>query len=523
MWSERTTEKNMSNLIDRLHSFAARYAGCSAVLFILAALIYYFSCSIIWMGDDIIYQYIFPADDIPFSNDFEKVKSVGDVAVSQWHHYFTTNGRTVAHILVQVFCGLLGQQWFAVFNASAYVILTLVVLRCAGIRHPRFADTASVAMMLLLCMPTVMGPSCQIGYIWMAILSLLFILLFLNPPHCSIISATLLFVFGILAGNGQETYNIGIGGALIAYFIYHKAKIKASQWILTISFGIGALLLCLCPAALHRAQTSTHDSGMLFIMLVLSFAPIALAVIAFYLKLSAKRSFRQMIAGNKFFLVVLAISLIFNIAIGIKGNRQFFGVYLMSIILIMRLLPRHTFNKFFLSIFALLTLVFIYIQYSDTKNQRIVLANVETLYSESPDGIIYADLRCSDIFDPFAYSWSISQPVQPDRYIPVDYLLLSRHNGNKPDIKIYPSFLKGRLNTKIETQVVNCEEQNMCILIRTHGDSRRFIVDRKLFGLLPLSSKEINIMPIVETLHYDAFIYSMRNPVIVRSTPYISD
>ena len=81
------------------------------------------------LSDDYAYSFIWDgSQDGNFQNNIGKlyrVESFGDILTSQWSHYFTWGGRTVAHIFVQFFCWQ-GKLLFDVLNALMYAALALL-------------------------------------------------------------------------------------------------------------------------------------------------------------------------------------------------------------------------------------------------------------------------------------------------------------------------------------------------------------------------------------------------------------
>ena len=74
-------------------------------------------------GDDYVYAFIWPQQSmfIPLPEDVERVSSFKDIIISQWAHYFTGNGRTVAHLLVQFFVWQ-GKMLFNIFNVFLLIL-----------------------------------------------------------------------------------------------------------------------------------------------------------------------------------------------------------------------------------------------------------------------------------------------------------------------------------------------------------------------------------------------------------------
>ena len=82
-------------------------------------------------GDDYIYSFVWQGNSmfVPLTEDAVRVTSLKDIFVSQWLHYFTWGGRTVAHVLAQFFLWL-GKDIFNFFNAFVGTLLVAEIYWC---------------------------------------------------------------------------------------------------------------------------------------------------------------------------------------------------------------------------------------------------------------------------------------------------------------------------------------------------------------------------------------------------------
>ena len=82
-------------------------------------------------GDDYLYSFIWQGKPMsePLSENAVRVASWHDIFVSQWSHYFTWGGRTVAHVLAQFFLWM-GKPVFNVFNAFISLVLIAEIYWC---------------------------------------------------------------------------------------------------------------------------------------------------------------------------------------------------------------------------------------------------------------------------------------------------------------------------------------------------------------------------------------------------------
>ena len=75
-------------------------------------------------GDDYVYSFVWTGQSIyePLPHNASRVESWQDLFNSQWSHYFTWGGRTVAHVLAQFFLWK-GKALFNFANALISVFL----------------------------------------------------------------------------------------------------------------------------------------------------------------------------------------------------------------------------------------------------------------------------------------------------------------------------------------------------------------------------------------------------------------
>lgn len=195
-----------------------------SVIAIVAIIIYFFSANVPWVCDDIRYQFNLAAD-----SDIQRINSIVDIFSSQWEHYMTVNGRYVAHWLVQFFCGLLGQTTFSICNAFIYIAYIMLVLKLGkgDIKEPLVIISASILTLIACDIPY--GPAFQIGYVWMFVLTFIWLYLFFKVNTNSFLQLSLLFIFSLIAGNGHEAINIGVSGAIIIFMLFNFKKITTTQ------------------------------------------------------------------------------------------------------------------------------------------------------------------------------------------------------------------------------------------------------------------------------------------------------
>lgn len=219
-----------------------------------------------------------------FSNDYRYmliqgkdvlVTSFGDIAISQWNHYFFWGGRAVAHTIAQILL-FIGKPWSAVISALCYLTLILccVALACGTslkeqLRSPNFVGIWIVTMALWLCL-RIYG---EVVFMLVSSCNYLFtttiVLIFLIPYRLSFskdivrgwLFASGFFLLGILAGWSNE--NTGFAACLGVGIccLYALKNKKLRFWHISGALGLGAgyLLLMLSPG--NEARLSSMEDG----------------------------------------------------------------------------------------------------------------------------------------------------------------------------------------------------------------------------------------------------------------------
>lgn len=449
-----------------------------SVLAIVAIVIYIFSANYTWLYDDINYQFNLAADSM-----HQRINSISDIFASQWYHYFNVNGRYVAHWIVQLFCGLLGQQAFAICNAFAYVIYILLVLKLGGGSFNNPLSILSASVLTFIVYDTVYAPAFQVGYVWMFALAFIWLYLFFNTSTKSIFKLSLMFIFSIIAGNGHEAISIGISGALIIYAIYYFNKFTISQWVSFCGFGLGTLLICISPGTLSRAEnlnTSTFFSIICLLLSLRTFYILIIILIAKYFSHSI--NLKKFYSENSFIINAITILFIFNILIGVVGNRQLFGIEALSIILILRLLKDSRFGEKALTILTILMIPLYITKWNYISHAKSSYDKISELYSKSTTGHVFHDLTRSN------YLPEHLQLVHSANFLRHDYMgykyvskLFQSQTGDTTKVlKIYPECLQNiNDSTSVENQVVKFDE-GCFVVVQSKENPADFIVKRTL-------------------------------------------
>lgn len=169
--------------------------------------------------------------------DGRRVESLSDVFTSQWNHYFTHGGRTVAHSFVQAFL-YFGKPYFNVLNSVIFTGLVFLVYLIAAMGRRPFVWKiwwfVAIFFGLWACIKdfgqTVFWLTGACNYLWMTTLALAY-----TAPYKAEFMGKLakpspmrgigMFLFGILAGWTNENTGLTILFicAAFTYFSYRNA------------------------------------------------------------------------------------------------------------------------------------------------------------------------------------------------------------------------------------------------------------------------------------------------------------
>lgn len=472
--------------------------GVSLLAFVAIA-VFVFSMLAPWHGDDIAYQYMFgPAkviDGYYQFNDFSRpVKNIGDVVESMSCHYYTINGRYVAHFLVQCFSGILGRTAFAVANGVVYVLFIMLLLRMCGTswRNPRSLLTA--VPLVFIFFSTGMTPPAQVSYIWMFTLDMWFLTLFFSRRRWKGWQIPLLCLAALAAGNSHESLVTGLSVALIIYWARHIRTVTGAQWAMLICFGIGVLAVCLSPAALKRASDYRVSNVYSVMQLIGSPKAVVLFLAVLVAMLFRKKfSLRRFYTENRFFANTLLTLIAFNAVVGIENPRQLFGIELCALILLIAMMPRKGFSTFWICCCWAFLAFFFVMQARVVMTRKKVTDSIEAQYAISTDGKVYFERPAAETplnMEAYAAPPSFSTPTDGtakgngnynDRMLKCS--LYHKYPGH-PYLQALPAELRGKERINLGNRVIRCADGSVLLVqSKEHPAAFRVEYGMKAYGL----------------------------------------
>lgn len=225
-------------------------------------------------GDDYLYSFIWQGKPMsePISEDAVRVASFYDIFVSQWSHYYTWGGRTVAHILAQFFLWM-GKGVFNFFNAFIGVVLVAEIYWCIHKGKVSLNFDARTVCWIFFALwaftpgfsPVFLWLTAACNYLWTNTILLAFLIPYVHKyfsfSEKSGTSAFLMFLFGIIAGWTNENSVCWVILVLAVFILRNKNNIGIEKWMLAGLTGlmIGYAILIFAPG--NAARLYVEQSG----------------------------------------------------------------------------------------------------------------------------------------------------------------------------------------------------------------------------------------------------------------------
>ena len=248
------------------------------ILFFAYLFLYYLNYLFpISFGDDYLYSFIWQGEAMttPLNDSAVRVSSFRDILVSQWSHYITWGGRTVAHVLAQFF--LWKGKWVFNFFNSLISLLLIVEIYCyihQGSVSLNFSAEKLWCILLALWIftpgfaPVFLWLTGSCNYLWTNVILIAFLIPYIQSYYdvfqkkeSSNFLSFFMFVFGIVAGWTNENSVCWIILTLF-FFIHNRNKIsKAEFWMISGLMGllIGYAFLVLAPGNVARLYSSKGE------------------------------------------------------------------------------------------------------------------------------------------------------------------------------------------------------------------------------------------------------------------------
>lgn len=239
-----------------------RTNGALAAIVLAAVAFYVLNLLSPEFHDDFVYKFMLVNGSVDYSRP---INSLTDVFRSQWEHYFVANGRSVVHVLVQVFTGLLGKQIFNVLNAIVFAIF-VYLLQYNVTRHLRgksfFAVTFTLFLVLLLPLfkDTFLWMTGSVNYLWSGTAVLLFLSIYESREHHLVNDDRVvvwMLPLALFMGWTHEGLSLPLAVSLLVLNLldFKRSHHTWGFW-LTVAFLVGACITALAPGNLVRSSAA---------------------------------------------------------------------------------------------------------------------------------------------------------------------------------------------------------------------------------------------------------------------------
>lgn len=277
----------------------------------------------------------------------ERVTSWSDAVRSQQQEYFKDNGRFLTHTVAQYLCGTTSIGTFVVYNSVVFCLFLLLLAVTSYDSDYNLSKLVWLLAAVWFCIPfkglSILGniaPS--VNYLWTATWTLAFLLLLRKVssaerrlPVAALIG---LFILSAIIGSLQESFSIGLAGALFFYYAFQRKKINVNNAVMTLGYFLGTAILVFAPANFVRLEGNGGIGIHLNAILGAMFSPsvVALGVILMLGLWFRRKATVTFIKDNALLLLALLISFVFAFFIAYNGRHQFTFGYILSVVLLMR-------------------------------------------------------------------------------------------------------------------------------------------------------------------------------------------
>lgn len=341
-----------------------RLAHLFLIVIVLCVSIFYIvNESLPFVMDDALYAHIYPESPIdnesPHSLNVEnEIQTFRDVLKSQYHHYFTKNGRAGVHLIVQCFCGLWGKNSYNICSTIVFLLFVFLLGRLTIPENGRINYMGYCCLGIFLFLFLIPEPTCLyngiaygVNYLWSSVFCLVFLYALKRENLSSrIYGKVLLCLIAFLAGWSHEGLVIAICCSVLVWGVSQKFRLSHFQWGMIVCFGVGAALLVLAPSNFSRAMNMNGENAdwaggvialhfRVFRFLRASYVWMIVFLLLYFLHPNRAKSF---VSNNCIYVTAWLAALAFVWGVGALNVRAAYGVDFFAIILLLRVLPEYS-------------------------------------------------------------------------------------------------------------------------------------------------------------------------------------
>lgn len=230
-------------------------------------------------GDDYLYSFVWQgsAMNVPLPANAARISSFSDLLASQWSHYFTWGGRSVAHTVAQFFLWK-GKGVFNFVNAFVGALLVAEIYWCIHKGKVSFSFEPKKVFWIFFALwaftpgftPVFLWLTGACNYLWTCAMLLGFLVPFIKKYYFPeektgdrVLFTGFMFFFGIVSGWTNENSVCWIILSLMLFLLrLYKNGCDIHNWMYAGLAGliIGYMLLVLSPGNVSRLHL-IHGSG----------------------------------------------------------------------------------------------------------------------------------------------------------------------------------------------------------------------------------------------------------------------
>ena len=230
-------------------------------------------------GDDYLYSFVWQgsAMNVPLPANAARISSFSDLLASQWSHYFTWGGRSVAHTVAQFFLWK-GKGEFNFVNAFVGALLVAEIYWCIHKGKVSFSFEPKKVFWIFFALwaftpgftPVFLWLTGACNYLWTCAMLLGFLVPFIKKYYFPeektgdrVLFTGFMFFFGIVSGWTNENSVCWIILSLMLFLLrLHKNDCDIQNWMYAGLAGliIGYMLLVFSPGNVSRLHL-IHGSG----------------------------------------------------------------------------------------------------------------------------------------------------------------------------------------------------------------------------------------------------------------------
>lgn len=384
------------------------------------------------ISDDLLYSFILDEHPLGENQYVNKIETLEDAIHSQRLQYFYSNGRTLIHIIVQMFAGPWGKLAFDIFNTS---VLLMAILLFGKLTLARFEQKSAliwigivVTFMYLFQDNSTLFLSIagSLNYLFPMLITLGFMLIFrwlisVSQVNPWIIPLTL--ILGLLTGWSQECFSLPLSGAIFIYILLNYRRMPIPAIAMSISLFIGTAILVFAPGNFMRAAsrpsltlTLMNAVNLFFVTKLFWLAILAMAI----LRLKGIASFRSFWLDNKLYISCWIISCLFG-CVANTLPQSFSGIAFFSAILVFRAIRHLTRGEFtgyrsLLAAFIILLLMSCHQAIIVTEAKKLQLFHREFIQrlitTPANEPVEDCDIAVSYVAKPYVYKWTDSSVLK---------------------------------------------------------------------------------------------------------------